>query len=175
MHREVTITSPTEGLARDARVQARTVFRDPVHFLAFGAGAGLSPRAPGTAGTALALVLERAAHGLAMGVRIALTAAILAAGVWICGESARRLGEHDHPGIVWDEIGGYFLLMLAVPAGWAWALVAFVVFRVFDVVKPWPIRDIDHRMSGGTGIMLDDALAGVYAALVLTGLQWLNR
>lgn len=160
--------------AADVRIPPRTVFRDPVHFLAFGGGAGLSPRAPGTAGTLVALFLEQATHALALELRIALTGAILAAGIWICGESARRLGEHDHPGIVWDEIGGYFLLMLVAPAGWGWALAGFVVFRVFDVLKPWPIRDIDHRMTGGAGIMLDDALAGVYAAIVLVGLQWLT-
>lgn len=150
-----------------------TVFRDPVHILAFGGGAGLSPRAPGTAGTLVAMVLEQATHALALGLRIAITIGILVVGIWICGESARRLGEHDHPGIVWDEFGGYFLLMLVVPAGWLWALAGFVTFRVFDVLKPWPIREIDHRMTGGAGIMLDDALAGVYAAIVLAGLQWL--
>ncbi|MGH8494988.1 MAG: phosphatidylglycerophosphatase A family protein [Gammaproteobacteria bacterium] len=156
------------------RLSPRAVFRDPVHILAFGGGAGLSPRAPGTLGTLVALIFERAAHVLAIELRIALTAAILAAGVWICGESARRLGEHDHPGIVWDEIGGYFLLMLVAPPGWGWAIAGFVTFRLFDILKPWPIRDIDHRMSGGAGIMLDDALAAVYAAIVLVGLQWLT-
>lgn len=160
--------------ALEPRQLPRAVFHDPVHFLAFGGGAGLSPRAPGTLGTLVALVFERAVHTFDIELRIALTAAILATGVWICGESSRRLGVHDHPGIVWDEIGGFFLLMLVAPPGWGWALAGFVAFRLFDILKPWPIRDIDHRMSGGAGIMLDDALAAVYAAIVLVGLQWLT-
>jgi phosphatidylglycerophosphatase A len=94
------------------------------------------------------------------------------AGVWLCGESARRLGAHDHPGIVWDEIVGYLALMLVLPAGWDWALAGFVVFRFFDIVKPWPIRQLDHGVGGGFGIMLDDVMAAAWGALVLLGVKF---
>jgi phosphatidylglycerophosphatase A len=149
------------------RVPARTVFADPVHFLAFGFGAGLSPVAPGTAGTVVAVGLELLMRPLGLPVRIAIVIAVCVVGVWICGESARRLGTHDHPGIVWDEFAGYFLAMLAAPAGWPWVLAGFVLFRFFDVLKPWPIRELDHGIHGGLGIMLDDLVAGLFAGLIL--------
>ena len=149
------------------RVPARTVFTDPVHFLAFGFGAGLSPVAPGTAGTVVAVGLELLMRPLGLPVRVAIVIAVCAVGVWICGESARRLGAHDHPGIVWDEFAGYFLAMLAAPPGWPWVLAGFVLFRFFDVLKPWPIRELDHGIHGGLGIMLDDLVAGLFAGLIL--------
>jgi len=149
------------------RVPARTVFTDPVHFLAFGFGAGLSPVAPGTAGTVVAVGLELMMRPLGLPTRVAIVIAVCVVGVWICGESARRLGAHDHPGIVWDEFAGYFLAMLAAPAGWPWVLAGFVLFRFFDVLKPWPIRELDHGIHGGLGIMLDDLVAGLFAGLIL--------
>ena len=149
------------------RVPARTVFTDPVHFFAFGFGAGLSPVAPGTAGTVVAVGLELLMRPLGLPVRVAIVIAVCAVGVWICGESARRLGAHDHPGIVWDEFAGYFLAMLAAPPGWPWVLAGFVLFRFFDVLKPWPIRELDHGIHGGLGIMLDDLVAGLFAGLIL--------
>ena len=149
------------------RVSARTVFTDPVHFLAFGFGSGLSPVAPGTAGTVVAVGLELLMRPLGLPVRIAIVIAVCVAGVWICGESARRLDAHDHPGIVWDEFAGYFLAMLAAPPGWPWVLAGFVLFRFFDVLKPWPIRELDHGIHGGLGIMLDDLVAGLFAGLIL--------
>ena len=149
------------------RVSARTVFTDPVHFLAFGFGAGLSPVAPGTAGTVVAVGLELLMRPLSLPVRVAIVIAVCIVGVWICGESARRLDAHDHPGIVWDEFAGYFLAMLAAPPGWPWVLAGFVLFRFFDVLKPWPIRELDHGIHGGLGIMLDDLVAGLFAGLIL--------
>jgi phosphatidylglycerophosphatase A len=89
------------------------------------------------------------------------------AGIWICGESASRLGVHDHPSIVWDEVAGMMITMLAAPPEWWGAVLAFALFRFFDIVKPWPIREIDHGMRGGIGIMLDDVVAGFMAAVVL--------
>ncbi|NNC77142.1 MAG: phosphatidylglycerophosphatase A, partial [Woeseiaceae bacterium] len=88
-------------------------------------------------------------------------------------ESARRVGVHDHPGIVWDEIAALYLVLLTVPESPAWWASAFVLFRVFDIWKPWPIRDLDHRLHGGLGIMLDDLAAGLYAAILLVFTGWL--
>lgn len=88
-------------------------------------------------------------------------------GIWLCGESSRRLGVHDHGGIVWDEFAGFLLTMTAAPQGWAWIALGFTLFRLFDIWKPWPVRIADRKIHGGLGIMLDDLLAGVYAWLLL--------
>jgi phosphatidylglycerophosphatase A len=154
-----------------SRVSARTVFRDPVHFFAFGFGAGLAPWAPGTFGTVVGVLIGLGLTPLSLAQRVLAVAAICAVGVWLCGESARRLGEHDHPGIVWDEIAGYLLAMLVAPPGWPWILAGFCLFRLFDIWKPWPIRELDHSLTGGIGIMLDDLVAGAYAAMVLIALR----
>ena len=102
------------------------------------------------------------------------TTVVTVAGFWICGESARRLGVHDHPGIVWDEVAGMMITMLAAPPTWWGLLLAFGLFRLFDIWKPWPIREIDHGMSGGAGIMLDDVMAGFLAAIVLLLVRYAN-
>lgn len=88
-------------------------------------------------------------------------------GIWICGRSAEKLGVHDHPGIVWDEIAGYLVTMIAAPAGWVWIVVGFCLFRLFDIWKPWPIKKIDRGVESGFGIMLDDIIAGFFAFALL--------
>jgi phosphatidylglycerophosphatase A len=143
-----------------------------VHLLALGFGAGLSPKAPGTVGTALALVPAWLMFGLPLAARVAVIVVAFAAGIWICGRSAERLGVHDHPGIVWDEIVAMLAVALAIPPSAAWLASAFVAFRLFDIAKPWPIRDVDHRLGGGLGIMLDDLMAAVYAAACLTVIRY---
>lgn len=153
------------------RLEAR-LLRDPVHLLALGFGSGLSPKAPGTFGTLAALPLYLLLQPLSLPLYVAVTALLFIVGIFICDISARKLGVHDHPGIVWDEVVGYLVTMVAAPAGWYWLLLGFVLFRLFDILKPWPIRFIDRRVEGGLGIMLDDLLAGVMAALLLQGAVW---
>ena len=143
------------------------LLRQPVHMLAFGFGAGLSPTAPGTAGTLLAVPLVFVLRDLDAVWYLLLTAGLLAAGVWLCGRTARDLQVHDHPGIVWDEIVGYLVTMVFAPPGWLWIALGFVLFRFFDIVKPWPIRWCDRQVGGGLGIMLDDLLAGAFSAALL--------
>jgi len=151
----------------------RKVLRDPVNLLAFGLGAGLTPVAPGTAGSLVGLALAWGTLELPTTARILVGIALIVSGIWICGESARRIAVHDHPGIVWDEIAGIYLaLLVAPPSIWAWAL-GFGLFRLFDIWKPWPIRDLDHRLKGGLGIMLDDLVAALYTALILGFVGWL--
>ena len=142
------------------------LLRDPVHFLAFGFGSGLSPRAPGTAGSLVGLVIAWWLVALPFGARVGAVAIVIAAGTWLCGESARRLGRHDDQRIVLDEIAGVLLTSMAVAEKslFAFALL-FVLFRIFDIAKPWPIRDVDHRLHGGLGIILDDLIAAVFAAI----------
>jgi phosphatidylglycerophosphatase A len=141
--------------------------RRPVHLLAFGFGSGLLPKAPGTFGTLAAIPIYLLLQPLSLllyGV-VLLLASI--AGVWICQRTSDDLGVHDHGGIVWDEIVGYLVGMAFAPTGWAWILIGFLFFRLFDILKPWPIRWVDHYVEGGLGIMLDDVLAGLYTAMVI--------
>ncbi|HKK02912.1 MAG TPA: phosphatidylglycerophosphatase A [Gammaproteobacteria bacterium] len=146
------------------------LLRDPVHLLALGFGTGLAPRGPGTFGTLVGVALDPLLRPLGLELRIGVVLAMALFGIWLCGESARRLGAHDHPAIVWDEIVGYLALMLVFPAGWQWALAGFLAFRLFDIWKPWPIRQLDHAVAGGFGIMLDDLVAAAWGALLLLGL-----
>ena len=152
---------------------ARTVFTDPVHVLAFGFGTGLAPLAPGTAGSLTGVLIAWLVLNVGFLAQIGLAVALVAAGVWICGESARRLGIHDHGGIVWDELTAMYIVLIFSPKSLLAWILAFGLFRVFDIAKPWPIRDLDHRLKGGAGIMLDDLVAALYAALSLALGGWL--
>ena len=146
---------------------AGTVCRDPVLLLAFGLGSGLMPRAPGTAGSLLAIALYPLLAGLPLATYLTFLAAFTLAGIWICSRATTKLGVHDHGGIVIDEIAGVWLAMTALPSGLPWLAAGFVLFRFFDIVKPWPISIADRRIKGGLGIMLDDLIAGVLTWLVL--------
>ena len=148
------------------------VLHSPVLWLAFGFGSGLSPKAPGTMGTLAAIPLYLLLAKLPlMGYAFVVLVSFIV-GCWLCGEAAKRLGVHDFGGIVWDEFVGYWITMFAAPAGWLWIAVGFVLFRVFDIWKPWPIRVADQQVHGGLGIMLDDVLAGIYAGLALQALAY---
>ena len=147
---------------------------NPGCFLALGFGSGLSPWAPGTMGTLAALGLWLLTVPLGFGVQIAMTLAAIATGPWICGHCAKRLGVHDHPAIVWDEIAAMWLVLLFTPPNWAGYGLAFVLFRLFDIAKPWPVRTLDQRVHGGLGILLYDLAAALYAIVILTLAQpWL--
>lgn len=148
--------------------------KDPVHFLAVGFGSGLIKPAPGTWGTlAAALLYFFALRFLPLEVFWGFVALVCIAGVYICGKPARDIGEHDHGSIVWDEFAGYWLtiaagtLLVGAHLHLYWQLLAFVLFRFFDISKLFPINVLDKKVHGGTGIMLDDLLAGVYAGAVL--------
>ena len=144
------------------------VLRDPIQLVALGLGSGLAPYAPGTAGSLLALLPAWALFALPLPWRVGVVAAVIAVGIWVCGASARRLGVHDHGAIVFDEIAGVLATALAAPSASAmWLALIFVLFRIFDIWKPWPIRQLDHSVGGGLGIMLDDLMAAVYAAACL--------
>ena len=142
--------------------------------LATGGGAGRAPRAPGTAGSLVGLgaALALAALSLDLATVVAVTAGVCLAGFPICAGAARSLGDADPPSIVWDEIAGMMLALVAVPDGWYWWIAAFALFRALDVLKPWPIGWIDRRIDGGAGIMLDDLVAGAGAWI---GVQALAR
>jgi len=150
--------------------------RNPLQLLAFGFGSGLAPKAPGTAGTLAAVPLYLLLGLLPLPWYLLVLIAAFGVGIHVCGYTARALGVHDHGGIVWDEFVGYWLTMVAAPPGWLWPIVGFVLFRLFDIWKPFPISWLDRHIKGGLGIMLDDALAGSFAWLCLQLLNlWLQR
>ena len=151
----------------------RKVLTDPVNLLAFGFGTGLSPFAPGTVGSLLGVALAWLTMDAGLYVQLGVAVALSVSGIWICGESARRIGVHDHGGIVWDEIAGMYVTLLVAPPTILGYAVGFVLFRIFDIAKPWPIRDLDHRLGGGLGIMLDDLAAALYALALLGLYGWL--
>jgi phosphatidylglycerophosphatase A len=142
-------------------------WRNPVHLLAFGLGSGAVPRAPGTFGTLAAIPLFLLIQPLNPWLYLALVLLMFVAGVWICGAASRDLGVHDHGGIVWDEWVGFLLTLWLAPPGIGWLLAGFLLFRLFDILKPWPIGWLDRKVGGGMGIMLDDVLAGFFAFLLL--------
>ena len=147
---------------------------NPVHFLALGFGAGLLKPAPGTWGTLVAVPLyigfmainPSPTYGL-----IALSTLTFVVGIYLCAKTASDVGVHDHGAIVWDEIVGYFISLIALPPSLINIVLAFILFRVFDILKPWPIKVVDQKIHGGFGIMFDDVLAGVMACVVLHLLQ----
>ncbi|PZP24876.1 MULTISPECIES: phosphatidylglycerophosphatase A [Pseudomonas] len=150
-----------------------SVWSDPWHFLAFGFGSGTLPKAPGTWGSLIALVFVPLWHLLPVWGYAALLVATTLFGIWLCGKVADDLRVHDHEGIVWDELVGIWITFWLAPDGWAWLLLGFVAFRLFDIFKPGPIGWLDRHLQGGLGIMLDDVLAGVFAWAVVQGAAWL--
>jgi phosphatidylglycerophosphatase A len=140
---------------------------NPIHFLALGFGSGLAAKAPGTFGTIAAIPLYLLMSHLSLPVYLALTLLIVLVGFYICDKAANDMQVHDHGAIVWDEVAGLLITLIAAPAEWIWLLVGFGFFRFFDILKPWPIRWLDAKVHGGFGIMIDDVLAGVFAFMCL--------
>lgn len=148
-------------------VDARRVFTDPAFFVAWGAGSGLAPRAPGTVGTLAAFPLHLLLAALPAALHLAGIALLLVLGTWACAVVGRRLGAHDPGGVVIDEIVAFLVVLWAVPAtGVAW-IAGFALFRFFDIVKPWPIGWLDRRVPGAAGVMLDDLAAAAATLLAL--------
>ena len=147
--------------------------RQPGMLLALGLGSGLVPRGPGTAGTLVGVALFLLLATLSPLLQALAVAAVVVAGFPLCGNAARRLGVHDDPAIVWDEIAGYLVTMIALPAEPAWVIAGFLVFRILDIAKPGPIRWLDRRLGGGIGIMADDLAAGAVGCAGLHLVAWL--
>jgi len=148
----------------------KAILANPIHLLAFGFGAGLSPKAPGTVGTVVAVLIYLVLPSMQPVIYAGLILLSFVFGIWICGKTSEDLGVHDHGGIVWDEFVGYWVTMFMAPSGLFWVLLGFVLFRLLDIFKPWPIKWADKELAGGLGIMLDDVLAGIMAALCMQAL-----
>lgn len=141
---------------------------DPIQFFALGFGSGLAPKAPGTFGTLAAIpIYLLMVMNLSALSYVLLTLLMAVVGIYICQKAADAAGVHDHPAIVWDEIVGYLITMSLVPLSWQSVLTGFILFRVFDILKPWPISVVDKKVHGGFGIMFDDVLAGVFALICM--------
>ena len=152
------------------KINFAELIKRPACFLGLGFGSGLAPKAPGTFGTLVAIPLYYLMCDLPLVWYLAIIVAGFIAGVWICQQSADWLGSDDPSAVVWDEIIGYLITMIAAPTGWQWVVLGFVLFRFFDILKPWPISLADRALHGGFGIMVDDVIAGVFA---LVCVQWI--
>jgi phosphatidylglycerophosphatase A len=148
---------PTPGFA----------FSHPAHAIAFGFGAGLSPFAPGTAGSALGWAIGWALGALYPAAFFFVVVVFFLTGLWACEVTGRNLGVADHSGMVWDEVVAFLLVLAVVPRELAWQVAAFVLFRFFDIAKPPPIRQLERRYGGGFGVMFDDIVAAAYTLLAL--------
>jgi len=151
----------------DKKQITQSVWENPIHFLAFGFGFGLAPVAPGTFGTLVAIPIYYLLMGLPVWAYIAIVVALFLFGIFLCETTSNNLKVHDHSGIVWDEIVGYLITMIAAPRGWQWMILGFILFRFFDILKPWPIKMIDARIKGGFGIMFDDVVAGFFGLIII--------
>lgn len=154
------------------KITRQDLFQSPLHFLAFGFGAGLSPKAPGTMGTLAAVPLVWIMAQCPDLIYASVTLFCVLAGVTICNAASRTLAlrdpdGHDHPAIVWDEIVGLMLTMIFIPFTWLTLIIGLLLFRFFDILKPWPISYFDRHVHGGIGIMLDDIIAAICAHVVL--------
>lgn len=154
---------------------SKKVWKDPAFFIAFGFGSGLMPKAPGTWGTLAAIPVYLLLANTTWFFYLFATIVAFMLGVWVSNTVSQALGEHDYQGIVWDEVVGYLLTMFLAPPGLLWIIVGFILFRIFDIWKPQPIRLVDERIRGGLGIMLDDVLAAIPAWVIMQLLAWYCR
>lgn len=148
------------------------LWKYPVHFLAHGLGTGWVPVAPGTVGSLVGVALFWLMAPLPPLRYAAITVILGVAGVFICGQTARDLGAHDPGSIVWDEMVGFLVAMYLLPRDWRWILAGFVIYRLFDIWKPFPIRVVERELGVGTGIIADDIVAGIYTVVILHLARW---
>lgn len=152
-------------------VNFKTLLKNPAAFIAYGFGAGLSPKAPGTMGTLVAIPIYWLIQDWSLFAYLTFTVVAFLFGIWICQRTVDWLKQDDPGAVVWDEVVGYLVTMIAAPQGWAWIITGFVLFRIFDILKPWPVSLADKKLHGGLGIMLDDVIAGAMAAAVMVLIQ----
>ena len=149
------------------KIDFHFLFSHPAHFIALGFGSGLSPKAPGTVGTLLGFPLFLLITSFYPASIIPILIIGFLIGIWACGKTGFDLGVADHGGMVWDEVIAFAIVLLYTPTTGLWYLIAFGLFRLFDIWKPFPIRYFDRKVKGGFGVMLDDLLAAIYAIVVI--------
>ncbi len=151
----------------------KSIWHNPIHFIACGFGAGAMPIMPGTFGTLIAIPIYLLFAPLASPIYIGIVVAMFLLGIWLCEVTGKDFNVPDHGAMVWDEIVGFLLVMIYVPTTWYTILIGFVLFRLFDIIKPPPIKWLDQKIKGGFGVMLDDVVAAVFAWIILQALLWL--
>ena len=149
------------------------LFAHPAHFFALGFGSGLAPKAPGTFGTLVGLPLFWLISGQTLSIQLSIIALFFVIGIYFCDVAGKNIGVADHGSIVWDEIVAMLLALAFTPLSALFWLVAFLLFRLFDIWKPFPIRQFDAKLKNGFGVMFDDLLAAIYAILSLMVMQWI--
>jgi len=150
-----------------------SIWRNPLHFIAFGFGSGALPYAPGTWGTLMAIPLYLAVCDLSLSLYLMITLLSIIGSIWLCTKVSRDINVHDHQGMCIDEIVGFLVTMIHIPKSAVWIIIGFLLFRLFDIWKPQPIRMIDEKVPGGLGMILDDVVAGAASCLVLHLLIWI--
>jgi phosphatidylglycerophosphatase A len=143
------------------------LWRNPLYFIAFGFGSGAMPFAPGTFGTLMAIPFYLFIRPLPLPLYLLVVVLFIAITTWICDLVSHEIQIHDHPGMCIDEFAGFFVTMINAPPGWKWIVLGFVLFRIFDIWKPWPIRSIDEKVPGGIGMELDDIVAGMFSLVIM--------
>jgi phosphatidylglycerophosphatase A len=164
-----------KNLSRDYKVPPipDSIWKNPWHFIAFGFGTGAIPIAPGTFGTLIAIPIYLYLESYSNTFYFIFLILFTFFSIWLCEKVSDEIKVDDHQGMNIDEIVGFLVTMFWAPYGWKWILLGFILFRVFDILKPWPIRQIDARMKGGVGMILDDVLAGVYSFLIIQVIAWI--
>ena len=148
------------------------LLQNPAHFFALGFGSGLAKKAPGTFGTIVGLPFYFLIAPFSLALKLSIISVLFLIGIYFCDVTGKALGVSDHGGIVWDEIVAMMLVLAFTPNQWQWWLVAFLLFRLFDIWKPFPIRQFDAKLKNGFGVMFDDLLAAIYAIIGLQSLLW---
>lgn len=149
------------------------LLQHPAHFFGLGFGSGLAKKAPGTFGTLVGFPLFLLIATLSIPTQLSVISLLFLIGIYFCEITGKNLGVADHGGIVWDEIVAMMLVLTFTLNHWQWWLTAFLLFRLFDIWKPYPIKQFDAKLKNGFGVMFDDLLAAIYAIICLKGLQWL--
>jgi len=155
-----------------ARPVPSSVWRKPSHFVAFGFGSGAIPFAPGTFGTLVGIPFYLLLKNLPNSLYLIAVILIALGSAWLCDIVSKEIKVHDHSGMNIDEIVGFLVTMCYAPEGWWWILFGFVLFRLFDIWKPWPINAIDEKVHGGFGMILDDVVAGIFSLIVIQIVRW---
>lgn len=154
------------------KLDIKFLLSHPAHFFALGFGSGLAVKAPGTFGTLVGLPLFCLIVSYSLRMQLAIIAGLFIAGIYFCHKTSKDLGVADHGGIVWDEIVAMMLVLTITPPHWLAWLMAFALFRLFDIWKPFPIRQFDAKLKNGFGVMFDDLLAAVYAIISIKVILW---
>lgn len=143
------------------------VWHDPLFFIGFGLGSGAMPFAPGTFGTLMAIPFYLLLRPLSLPLYLSVVVVFFILSSILCDYLSRRIHHHDHGGMCIDEFAGFFVTMINAPQGFWWIIVGFLLFRLFDIWKPWPIRFLDEHVHGGFGMVLDDIVAGIYGFIII--------